>query len=326
MFTRRSTLTGLGAAALTGLLAPRARAALPLKVGALVPEASIWGRALKAWAADLGRRTRGALQPTLSFHADARGEPSLAARVRRGDLQGGLCSAAGLGALHAHALQMPGVFSGWPRVDAAREALKAELRAELEAGGLVMGGRFDLGELRLFSRAPVRLPADLTSARTLTVEGESVAAALLTEIGAPASTTPLIDVSTALSTGRLDAFIATAAFAEAVKWTVHMNALLDVNLGYAASGLVFHAGFVGGLAPELRAALLDSAAAAGAAGQAKARSEDAAARARLGARLAVAAPTADEGAAWASAFAAARARMGAGPFTPELVARVEALG
>jgi TRAP-type C4-dicarboxylate transport system substrate-binding protein len=62
-------------------------------------------------------------------------------------------------------LMMPQTFSNWKQVDAVREALAPEFNKEAYGNGFKVLGWWDLGQARLFSKAPVKNFEDLRKTR-----------------------------------------------------------------------------------------------------------------------------------------------------------------
>jgi TRAP-type C4-dicarboxylate transport system substrate-binding protein len=337
MISRRAALGGLSAAAatatlggtLSGALGAPAHAAAPLKISTLAAASSVWGKALKSWASDAAKRSAGAVSLQISYAGAQGDEVRSNQKLKTGQIQGSALSPVGVGGLSrpAQVLQLPGLFSSWDKVDKALTALHPELEKGLADAGMVLVGWAELGEVRLWTRAPVRVPADLPALKIAQISGDPLFERFLRVAGAKGTVVEgsAAAMVTLLQTGSVDGTCLSAAAVEALGLSSAFTHVLDLPVARSVGAVVMSSAAMGALSAGERAALLDAGRAALTALRPRARAEDAAALGRLRARMTVTTPTPEELALWTAAFDATRSACVPGLFAADLVSRVEAL-
>jgi hypothetical protein len=182
VISRRASL-GLVAGALGLAAFPRsARAADELRLGTLAPRDSVWGKTLAAWAASVAQETGGQLKISLYFAGSQGDEPELVTKVRDRTLDGAALTGTGLSAFSPDvaALELPGLVSGYSRLDRARNALRARAAEGFDKAGVRLLAEGDTGAMRLFSReAEVVSPRDLGKMQAFVRSGDLVGRAYL---------------------------------------------------------------------------------------------------------------------------------------------------
>src|SRR5580693_1633623 len=125
MMKRRAAIKLLGAATLTaGLgLEGKAGAAEVIKIGTLAPAASPWGHVFKIWAKAVKERSNEGLELQFFWNGQQGDEGAMVGKMKDGQLDGAAVTAVGLSKIHKPilALQIPGLFVTWPKLDAARD-------------------------------------------------------------------------------------------------------------------------------------------------------------------------------------------------------------
>src|SRR5690349_23848580 len=94
-----------------------------VKLGTLAPADSAWGKVFKAWAKAVEEESSGAMKLTWYFNGTQGDEIAMVGKMRSKQIDGGAFTATGLGQIYPHiiALQMPGLFPNWAKLDAVRE-------------------------------------------------------------------------------------------------------------------------------------------------------------------------------------------------------------
>ena len=130
LMRRRTLLPILGAVSLwAGLgFAADAHAVEVIKIGTLAPAASPWGQVFKVWAKAVSEKSSGQLELQFFFNGQQGDEAAMVAKMKSGQLDGAAVTAVGLSKIYKPilALQIPGLFTTWAKLDAARDAMKAE--------------------------------------------------------------------------------------------------------------------------------------------------------------------------------------------------------
>ena len=129
-----------------------------LKLGTLAPKDSAWGKVFGAWAKACEEESSGAIKLTWFFNGSKGDEGAMVGKMRSKELDGAAITATGLAQIWPHiaALQLPGLFPTWAKLDAARDKVMPKWEKEFAGQGFIILGRGDVGIAHLMSRgAPV---------------------------------------------------------------------------------------------------------------------------------------------------------------------------
>src|ERR1039458_5328037 len=134
----RKLASAFAAAIALATLSTGADAATTLKFGTLAPGDSAWGKEFKRWAKDVSDDTNGELIIDFQWNGQAGDEVLMVQKIRSGQLDGAAVTAIALaqtGVTDALIFQMPGLFANWGKLDAARNAMKADFDTQFQAKG-----------------------------------------------------------------------------------------------------------------------------------------------------------------------------------------------
>jgi len=300
-----------------------------LRIGTIVPKSSPWGTELQTWAKSVQEQTKGAVELQIFFNGQQGDEGAMVGKTKAGSLDGAFVSGVGLSKISKPilALQMPGLFTTWEKLDVALSSLRDGFEKEAKDAGFFIAGWSDIGRTRLFSKdSAVRTPADVKDRKPYQNREDACLPALLQEMGvaSPVSlSTP--EVLPNLNLGAIDVVWAPALFAEQLQWNRKLTFIASDVSGVVIAGLVFPQKRLDALPEELRLVLRETARTTAAALTAKIRNEDESAFNRLKERLTVVAYSADERASWEALYRQARQRLAKTPFTPEFLSQLESL-
>src|SRR5580693_6054564 len=125
-----------------------AHATTTIKIGTLAPQDSPWGKEFKKWANVVSTSTNGEVQLDFQWNGQAGDEVLMVQKMRSGQLDGAAITAVGLaqtGVTDVLLFQMPGLFANWGKLDAARNAMKADFDAQFASKGFTVLGWGDVG-------------------------------------------------------------------------------------------------------------------------------------------------------------------------------------
>jgi TRAP-type C4-dicarboxylate transport system substrate-binding protein len=229
-----------------------------LSIATLAPPGSAMVRGLEAWNRELRRRSGGALSLRLYTGGVQGDDPEVVRKIRSGRLDGGTITATGLASIHRPALvfQLPGLFQTYEQLDAARAALGPEIDRGIESAGFHMLGWADVGHARLFSTEPARAPADLRGRHVWVRDDDLVLPSFATRSGAIPVELGVPEVLGALSTHRVDTFLAPPLVALALQWTSHVRYVNEIPMSIVVGGTVMSHEAYAAL-PDDQRALLD---------------------------------------------------------------------
>lgn len=311
----------------TSLGAPDAAdAGEAIKIATIAPKASIWGRFYSTWADAVKQKSEGRLELEIFYNGVQGDEGSMIGKMKSGQLDAAALTSVGLSKIYKPilALQLPGLFRSWEKLDAARDALRGELEKGVADAGFTLGGWGDVGVIHGMTKGiVVRVPEDLRSAKPLTWRDDVIGPTLHQIIGR-VNGVPLSapEVLSALGTGAVNVVNAPALAAEQLQWTSKLDHISEEGAVYAIGAMVFRSKRLEELSPDLRQILSDTGKVAVAGLSAKIRKEDAAAFERLKGRMTVVKLTEAERAKWRDAFIELAKRLGQGTFSPDLLKRL----
>ena len=328
---RRAAMKLVGALALlVGVgVSEDANAAEVIKIGTLAPGASPWGQVFKVWAEAVSKKSDGKLELQFFYNGQQGDEGAMVGKMKAGQLDGSAVTAVGLSKIYKPilALQMPGLFTTWAKLDAARDTMKGEFEKGAKDAGFAILGWGDIGAAHVMSKGvAIKAPEDIKGKKPYMWRDDAVAPVLFQVIGG-ITPVPLNvpEVLPNLNTGAVNLLTAPALAAEQLQWASKLDTIVEDTAGLAIGALVLSSKRLDALPEDLRTILLDTGKIAANALTKRIRTEDDAAFARMKSKMTVIKLTADERAKWEAVFKQTRQRLAQGTFSPELVAKLEGL-
>ena len=327
---RRAVIKALGAVALlAGFAVPQdANATEVLKIGTLAPKASPWGQVFSVWEKAVKEKSGGQLELQIFYNGQQGDEGAMVAKMKSGQLDGSAVTAVGLSKIHKDivAIQMPGLFVTWPKVDQALDAMKGEFEQGIAKGGFSLVGWGHVGQAHVMSMGfAVKTPDDLKGKKPYMWRDDIIQPALFQVIGVTPVPLNIPELLPALNTGSVNVVTAPSLAAEQLQWTSRLDHIQSDVAGTAIGALVFSTKRLDALPGDLRAVLTDTGKVAANALTARIRNEDTAAFGRLKGKMTVVTLSGDDHAKWQGVFKQVRQRLSQGTFSPELVAKLEGL-
>lgn len=209
-----------------------ASAAEEMKLGTLAPADSAWGKVFKAWAKAVDQESQGAVKLTWYFNGTQGDEAAMVGKMRSKQIDGGALTATGLSAIYPHviALQLPGLFPNWAKLDAVREKTRGRFDAAFESQGFKMLGTGDVGIAHLMSKGKaVRTPDDLKSMKPFCITGDVICQKMLEIVGVSSpKQLGVPSILPSLSNGSVDVINSPSIAATQLQWASqvdHINAM-----------------------------------------------------------------------------------------------------
>src|SRR5580692_9708719 len=208
--------------------APSADAATTLKIGTLAPGDSAWGKEFKHWAKDVSDDTNGELTLDFQWNGQAGDEVLMVQKIRSGQLDGAAVSAIGLaqtGVTDVLMFQLPGLFTNWGKLDAARNAMKDEFNKQFESKGFTVLGWGDVGAAKTMTIGfEVHRPSDLQGKGVFAIAGDPVQPKIFSAIG---GITPRVlsisEILANLASGSVSVITVPPLVAEQLQWASHIT-------------------------------------------------------------------------------------------------------
>lgn len=306
----------LGVVALTLGFTQSASAETTIKLGTLAPKDSAWGTVFKAWAKAVDDESKGSLKLDW-FYGNAGDEAQMVQAMRNNGLDGAALTATGLSMIYPHivALQLPGLFPTWAKLDAARDATRPLFEKEFEAQGFRLLGTGDVGIAHIMSRGgPVRVPDDLAKKfHPFYVSGDPIGEKFLQTIGItsprPLSVPAILPALQSRSPGAFDVINVPAIAAAQLQWAPNVDHINTMTSGIGIGALVMKKDRVDQLPADARALLERTGKNTGKVLSQRIRKIDSDTFESLKKKMTVVTPTADELAKWDAVFAKVRASL-----------------
>ena len=328
---RRDLLRLLGATTFAAGfgVAKTAFAVETIKVGTLAPKSSAWGQVFATWSKAVEEKSGGRIALQFFYNGQTGDEDAMVAKIKSGQLDGAAISGVGLGKVYKPilALQMPGLFTSWSKLDRARDAMKAEFEKGAKDAGFFIAGWGDVGLVRMMSKGfALKIPDDFRGKKPMFIRADAIQPALYSTIGG-VSGVPLNvpEVLPNLNTGAVSIINAPSLVAEQLQWAAKLDNLNESVIAAAIGAIVFSSKRIDALPADLRTILTDTGKVAANALTKRIRSEDDAAFGRLKLKMTVTTLSADEKAKWEAIYKQARQKLAQGTFSPDLVTRLEGL-
>ena len=218
-------------ALVAGTRAPRAQSA-SIKLATIVPDGSIWDKALKKMGADWSTATDGRVTTTVYTGGTQGDDPTVLRKIRLGALQAASLTVIGLGNIDGafNVFNVPFFFDNYDELNAVIEQLTPTLRQRVESKGFVLVHWGHAGWLQVFSKRPVQTVADLKSIKLYTSAGDDRMTQWYKGQGFQPRAMATTDILTGLTTGMIDGMPSPPIAALAFQWYKQTPYMLDIGL------------------------------------------------------------------------------------------------
>jgi TRAP-type C4-dicarboxylate transport system substrate-binding protein len=312
-----------------------------IKIGAVSPRTSVWGQVFRVWAETVSTKSKGRLILQFYYYDERPNadEVVMVGNVADGQLDGVAVSAVGLDQIckPVLALQMPGLFTTWDKLDVARDALNGKFEKSARDAGFFVLGWSDAGKMRLMSKGfAVRLPDDVKGKQSFVWFGslgpkpymwheDDAQVILWGLIGVrPSRLRPAL-VFSDLKNDKISFVNTSAITAKQYQWSSKLDTITEDVNALAIGALVLSVKRLDALPEDLRTILLDTGKIAAGALRTRVRDEDDAAFDEMKGKMTVVSLSPDEKAKWDGLFKQTRQQLARGTFPAELVAKLERL-
>jgi len=205
--------------ACSSLLAVQA-GAQKIKIATLVPDGSIWDRALKEMGDQWQKDTDGKVSLRIYAGGVAGDETDMARKLKIGQIQGGLFTASGLGQIEPafRIFEIPLLFEDDEEASHVVNAIREDFERRLDEDGYVLVHWGHGGWMRIFSTKPIRRYQDFMDMKQFVWGGGSRVGGWYEEKGIRTVPISTPDMMTALQTGLVDVVPATPLAALSLQW------------------------------------------------------------------------------------------------------------
>jgi TRAP-type transport system periplasmic protein len=327
MFRMVRTLFWVAAALFVLSFSGAAQATTIVKIGTLAPADSLWGHEFKKLKAAIEKETNGELQLDFQWNGQAGDEALMVQKIRTGQLDAAAVTALGLaqtGVQDILLFDLPGLFTSWEKLDAARETLKEDFNRLFAAKGFTVLGWGDVGALKTMTVGfEVHHPADLRGKGVFFLQGDFIQPRVFATIG---GITPrqlsLPEILPALQGGNVNVLVAPPLAAEQLQWTGRITHISTETLAFGIGAFIASSARMQALPPRLKEIIERRGREGSDRLNAMVRRMDAQAYARLKATRTAYSPTDADRNEWKDVFIKVATQLRGSVFTPALFDRV----
>jgi TRAP-type C4-dicarboxylate transport system substrate-binding protein len=219
---------------------------------------------------------------------------------------------------------MPGLFSNWGKLDAARNAMMADFNKQFESKGFTVGGWGDVGAAKTMTVGfEVHHPADLQGKGCYFVAGDAVEPRIFSTIGGitPKQVT-VNEILPMLAGGAINVVVAPPLAAEQLQWASRITHINSYTMGFYIGAMIFSTARMNSVPQNLRDIVTARGNEMSARLTSSIRNIDGQANARLKASKVAYDITDAEKKEWSDVFAKVRAGLRGTVFTPAVFDRV----
>ncbi len=214
------------------VLASASATAAPLKLATLVPDGSVWDRALKEMGAEFVTATDGRVSFRVYPGGVAGDETDIVRKLRIGQLHAAAVTVAGLAEIDEgfSVFATPLLFESYDELLHVLDRLEPELRRRLDAGGFELLHWGHGGWVHVFSKRPVRTLNDLKAMKLFAWAGDDSRVQLFRESGFHPVALASTDVLTGLQTELIEAYPTPPLAALSLQWFRQTPYMSEIGL------------------------------------------------------------------------------------------------
>jgi TRAP-type C4-dicarboxylate transport system substrate-binding protein len=208
--------------------------AVTFKIATLSPDGSLWMRALREAAAEIGEQTEERV--TFKFYPGGvmGDDKAVMRKIRLGQLHGAVMTVGGLTRTYTdiQLYNMPMLFRSLGEVDYVREKMDSLLLAGLEERGFVAFGFAEVGFAYAMSQVAVSRVGEVQAQKVWVPDGDEGAQRTLVSFDITPIPLSIADVLGGLQTGLINGVTVPPVAAIALQWHTQLKHVLDLPLMY----------------------------------------------------------------------------------------------
>ena len=216
------------------------QAPVVIKLATLVPEGSVWDKAMREMGGEWSQATAGRVQLRIYPGGVAGDEPDIVRKMRIGQLQAGAVTTAGLADIDPafNVFGIPMFFNSYPELYAVLDKMEPTLKQRLDAKGFVLISWGHGGWVYFFTKQPVRTVAEFKRLKLFTWQGDDKMVQLWKSNGFTPVPLAATDILSSIQTGMIEAYPTTPLLALTLQWYKHTPNMVGIGMAPLVGGLV----------------------------------------------------------------------------------------
>jgi TRAP-type C4-dicarboxylate transport system substrate-binding protein len=219
---------------------PKPKAAVEIKIATLAPEGSTWMKTMHKIDDDVRAKT-GNRVGFKFFPGGVQGdEKDVIRKMRNGQVHGAAFTGFGLGSIvpEVRVLELPFMFDNLDELDYVRAQTNDYYTKAFDDKGYALLGWTDVGFVYLFTRNPVKAPADMAAQKWWIWSGDPLAEIFFKAFKIAPIPLAAPDVLTSLQTGVVDAVYSSPLACVALQWYSRVKYMSDIPVTHAISAVL----------------------------------------------------------------------------------------
>jgi TRAP-type C4-dicarboxylate transport system substrate-binding protein len=220
--------------------APKPKAAVEIKIATLAPEGSTWMKTMHKIDDDVRAKTENRVGFKF-FPGGVQGdEKDVIRKMRNGQVHGAAFTGFGLGSIvpEVRVLELPFMFDNLDELDYVRAQTNDYYTKAFDDKGYALLGWTDVGFVYLFTKNPVKAPADMAAQKWWIWSGDPLAEIFFKAFKIAPIPLAAPDVLTSLQTGVVDAVYSSPLACVALQWYSKVKYMSDVPVTHAISAVL----------------------------------------------------------------------------------------
>ena len=216
------------------------KAQTEIKLATLAPEGSTWMKTMHKIDDDVRAQTQNRVGFKF-FPGGVQGdEKDVIRKIRNGQVHGAGFTGFGLGSIvpETRVLELPFMFDNLEELDHVRRQTNDYYEKAFDEKGYTLLGWTDVGFVYLFTRTPMKAPADMATSKWWIWSGDQLAEIFFKAFKVTPIPLAAPDVLTSLQTGVVDAVYAPPLACVALQWYSRVKYMTDMPITHGISAVV----------------------------------------------------------------------------------------
>ena len=196
-----------------------------IKFATVAPEGSTWIKGMREVDKELREKSGGRLGLRIYPGGIAGDEIDVLKKIRIGQIQCAAFSGVGFGQIlpMVRVLDLPFLFRNDEEADKVHKELTPFFASEFEKKGFELLAWGEVGNVHIFSKAPIRKVEDFAGLKVWAWSGDPIAKETFAAMGVNPIPLAITDVTTGLNTGMIDTVYAPPIGALALQWQANLQ-------------------------------------------------------------------------------------------------------